>query len=373
MKKCIALTIAGVLLLAGILGGIKFWQIRRMIAQAAQAVAPVETVTASPVVRQSWAPLLRAVGSVVAVQGVTVAAELPGKVVRIAFTSGDRVRKGDLLVQQDTSSEQAQLPGARAVVVQMKNNLLRAERMFAEKIISQADYDGAVAAYRQAVATAETIRATIGKKNIRAPFAGRLGIRQVNLGQILKEGDRIVSLQSLDPLFVHFFLPQQHLAQLRTGLTVRVTTDALNGETLKGKITAINPEVDAATRNIRVQVTLDNPRERLRPGMFVNLTLVLPVVRRVLAIPATAVLYAPYGNSVFVIQPAKGEQGGSVLRQQFVHLGESRGDFIAVTAGLKAGEMVASSGVFKLRNGQTVVVDNTHSPQFKLDPRPTEE
>jgi membrane fusion protein (multidrug efflux system) len=373
MKKRIILTISGLLVLVAIIAGVKFLQIRKMMEQGANFVPPPETVTTAVVAMQTWEALLTAVGSLTAVQGVTVAAEQPGKVVRIAFEPGAAVPAGALLVELDTSTERAQLPGAEAQVALAKNNLERSERLLAERIISPAEHDAAVANYRQARAEAGSIRAEMGKKAVRAPFAGRLGIRLVNLGQMLKEGDPIVSLQSLDPIFVDFLLPQQQLGQLRLGLPVRVTTDALPGEIVEGRITAINPEVDAATRNIRVQATAANPQERLRPGMFVNVAVVLPAPTPVFAIPATAVLYAPYSDSVFVVEAKKDEktgESGKVIRQQVVRLGEKRGDFIAVTEGLKEGETVVSTGVFKLRNGQAVVVDNKLAPEFKLAPVP---
>lgn len=191
----------------------------------------------------------------------------------------------------------------------------------------------------------------------------------MNLGQILREGDPIVTLQTMDPIYVDFTLPQQQLPQLRKGLTVRVTGDALPGETIEGRVTAINPEVDAESRNIKVQATVANRGETLRPGMFVNVAVGLPVREKVLAIPATAVLYAPYSDSVFVVEDAK-DKKGKVLRQQFVRLGTKRGDFVAVTSGLKEGEQVVSTGVFKLRNGQAAVVDNKLAPEFQQAPTP---
>jgi len=281
------------------------------------------------------------------------------------------VRTGDLLVQQDISSETAQLRASEASVALAKLTLERTRKLLKEKTVSQSQYDNADAQYKQASAQLDTIRSAISKKTIRAPFSGRLGIRLVNQGQILNEGDAIVSLQSLDPIFVNFSLPQQQLAQVRTGLSVRVTTDVLPGRVIEGKITAINPAVDAATRNIRVQATAANPREQLRPGMFVNVAVVLPAQEKVLPIPATAVLYAPYGDSVFVVEEKKIEKNSRPIKtvhQQFVRLGEKRGDFIAVSSGLKEGETVVSTGVFKLRNGQAVVVNNSLAPEFKLMP-----
>lgn len=371
MKKRVFFTIVGLLVLIGILGGIKGLQIFRMTAQGKQFVPPPETVTAFEAHPDSWESLLTSVASLEAVQGVMVTAELKGKVEDIAFKPGEMVRTGDLLVQQDISSETAQLRASEATVALAKLTLERTRKLLKEKTVSQSQYDNADAQYKEAAAQLDTIRSAISKKTIRAPFAGRLGIRLINQGQILNEGDAIVSLQSLDPIFVNFSLPQQQLAQVRTGLSVRVTTDVLPGRVVEGKITAINPAVDAATRNIRMQATAANPQEQLRPGMFVNVAVVLPAREKVLPIPATAVLYAPYGDSVFVVEEkktAKNSRPIKTVHQQFVRLGEKRGDFIAVLSGLKEGETVVSTGVFKLRNGQAVVVNNSLAPEFKLMP-----
>jgi len=372
MKKRIILSIVGVMVLVSGLGGIKFLQIGRMSAQALQTPPP-ETVTTAVVRRQTWESLLPAVGSLQAVQGVTVEAELVGKVVQIAFEPGTKVRAGDLLVKQDTSSEEAQLRAAEAAAVLAKANLERTKELFLKKTISKSEWDNAETQFKQAVAQADTVRATIAKKNIRAPFTGLLGIRLVNLGEFLHEGDAIVSLQSLNPIFVNFLLPQQELAKIALGLTVRVTSDALPGEVIEGTITAINPQVDAATRNIRIQATVANSREQLRPGMFAEVAVVLPGRNEVLAIPATSVLYAPYGDSIFIVEEKKSQQTGEpvkTVRQQFARLGEKQGDFVSIVSGVKEGETVVSTGVFKLRNGQIVVVDNTLSPEFKLRPSP---
>jgi membrane fusion protein (multidrug efflux system) len=376
MKKRIFLSLLGVVAVVAILGGIKALQIGRMIEAGESFVPPPETVTTAEVRTESWESLLTAVGSLEAVQGVTVSAELPGKVVKLGFESGAMAARGDILLEQDTSSERARLPGAEAAVALAKNNFRRAGELLREKFISQAEYDRAESEYRVAVAAADEVRATIAKKTIRAPFSGRLGIRLVNLGEILQEGDDIVSLQSLHPIFANFLLPQQQLGRIGIGLPVRVTTDALAGETIEGRITAINPEVDAATRNVRIQATAGNPGERLRPGMFANVAVVLPERNEVLTIPATAVLYAPYSDSVFVVEEKKDEETGEtslVLRQQLVRLGEKKGDFVAVASGLREEERVVSTGVFKLRNGQAVVVDNTLEPEFKLQPQPENE
>jgi membrane fusion protein (multidrug efflux system) len=373
MKKRIVLAILGVLIVAGILAGIKALQIGKMIDQGRAFVPPPETVTAYQVQPQSWVSELAAVGSLTAVQGVTISAESPGKIVAIALQAGDGVRAGDLLLRQDTSIEEAQLPGAEAEMVLAKANLDRTHALLAEHAVAEAEYDTALAAHSQAMSAVAELRAVIAKKTVRAPFTGRLGLRLVNLGQMLKEGEAIVSLQTLDPVFADFSLPQQALSQLKTGIAVRVTTDVYPGVTYDGRITAINAEVDVATRNIRLQATVANPGEKLRPGMFAHIAVVLPGTAQVLAIPATAVLYAPYGDSVYVIEEHKDEksgQSGKALRQQFVRLGEKRGDFVAITSGLKANETVVSTGAFKLRNGQTVIIDNKLAPTFSLEPKP---
>ena len=375
MKKRIVLTIVGLIVLIGILGGIKGLQISRMVAHGKKFAPPPTTVTTFEVQPESWESLLTSVGTLEAVQGVMVTAELKGKVENIAFEPGAIVRAGDLLVQQDISSETAQLRASEAAVALAKITLKRTRKLLTEKTVPQSQYDNAEAQYKQAAAQVDNIRATIAKKTIQAPFAGRLGIRLINLGQTLNEGDAIVSLQSFDPIFVNFSLPQQQLAQIRPGLIVRMTTDALPGRTIEGKITAINPAVDAATRNIRVQATAANPGEQLRPGMFVNVSVVLPAQEKVLPIPATAVLYAPYGDSVFIVEEKKSEKTGrpgKFVRQQFIRLGKKRGDFIAALSGLKEGETIVSTGVFKLRNGQAVVVNNSLAPEFKLNPKTKE-
>jgi membrane fusion protein (multidrug efflux system) len=371
MKKKIIIAIIGLVVLTGTIGGIKGLQISWMIAQKRQP-AP-EMVTTAAARTEKWESVLTAVASLVAVQGVTVSAEMTGKVVQIAFQPGAMVQAGDLLVQQDIAAETAQLRSAEATVALTKITLERARKLLSQKTSSQAEYDNADAQHKQALAQADNIRALIAKKTIRAPFAGVLGIRLVNLGQILSAGDPIVSLQALDPVFVNFSLPQQQLAQIRTGLTVRVQTDALPGQVVEGTITAINPEVETATRNIKVQATVKNTQHRLRPGMFATATVVLPEQDTVLAIPVTAVLNAPYSDSVFIVEDDKNDKNSppaKIVRQQFVRLGVRRGDFVAVTSGLKQGEIVVSTGAFKLRNGQAVTVDNTLAPEFKIAPTP---
>ncbi len=373
MKKRIALSILLLAAIAGILGGIKYLQIARMVAQGNALSPPPTTVTVAAVEEMNWETHLSAVGSLKAVQGVIVTAELTGKVERIAFEPGALVNAGDLLVQQDISSETAQLRAAEATLALNRANHNRAKELRSEQVVTQAAYDQALANLKQARAEIERIQAIINKKTIQAPFAGRLGIRRIDLGQVIKEGDPIVSLQALDPIFVNFLLPQQQLARLETGLIVRVSTDVLPGATITGQITAINPQVEADTRNIRIQATLRNEDEKLRPGMFVNVEVLLPAKTQVLTIPSTAVLYAPYSDSVFIVEAVEGKGDAppaKQLRQQFVRLGATQGDFVSVLEGLQADQQVVSTGVFKLRNGQRVVVNNELTPNFQTEPRP---
>jgi membrane fusion protein (multidrug efflux system) len=369
MNKRIIFAIVGVLVIVGLLAGIKTLQIRSMIASGKKFVPPPETVTTAKVTSESWETLLGSVGTLTAVQGVNLTAETSGKVMKIAFESGAAVKKGDLLIQQDAGSEEAQLPGAQAQTTLTDSDLKRSVKMFAEGIVSQADQDKALAAYRQAKSQVDNLQAAIAKKNIHAPFSGRIGIRQVNIGQMLREGDPIVTLQALDPIYVDFSVPQQELSKVTKGLAVKVTGDALGNEVMNGKITAISPLVDSDTRAVKIQATIANRGERLRPGMFVNASVGLPVRKQILVIPSTAVLYAPYSDSVFVVEPGK-DGKGMTLRQQFVRLDEKRGDYVAVTSGLKAGETIVSTGVFKLRNGQGVVIDNNLAPQLQKSPKP---
>jgi len=371
MKKYVFLVVVGLVVVTGALTGIKALQIGRMAAQVKQP--PPEIVTTAVAQTQIWESTLTAVGSLVAVQGVVLAAEMSGKVVKIAFEPGSMVKAGDLLIQQDIAAEEAELRAAEATAGLTKLTLERARRLLAEGTFSQAEFDKADADHKQARAQMDNIRAVIAKKTVRAPFTGLLGIRLVNLGQMLSSGDQIVSLQALDPIYANFSLPQQQLARIRPDLKVRVASDALPGERIEGTVTAINPQVETATRNIMAQATIPNGNQHLRPGMFVNVTVLLPEQDKVLVIPSTAVLNAPYSDSVFIVEHAAGDKQGSsdkVARQQFVKLGERRGDFVAVIAGLKEGETVVSTGVFKLRNGQAVTVDNTLSPEFKLSPTP---
>jgi len=372
MAKKIAITLVGLLLLVGIPAAVKIWQFSVM--GSAPMVTPPETVTADQVRSEQWPRTIDAVGSLAAVQGVTVAVELDGKVAKIAFESGNHVKAGDLLVQLDTSTEEAQLRSAEAATELARVNLDRNRELLVTRTASKSDFDSADAQFKQAVAQADNVRSLIAKKTLRAPFSGRLGLRLVNLGQIVKAGDPVATLQTLDPIYVNFSLPQPQLALVTPGTAVHISTDAAPGKVFTGTINAVNPEIDAATRSVRVQATIANTEEALRPGMFADVEVILPNEEEVLAIPATSVLYAPYGDSVFVVEEKKDDQTGQtkqMLRQQIVRLGTTRGDFVSVVSGLKAGERVVTTGAFKLRQNMAVVVDNTLAPKAQLAPHPT--
>jgi membrane fusion protein, multidrug efflux system len=358
-----------------IIVGIKALQMWTMISAGKKMVPPPTTVTSVDVKQSDWQPMLSAVGSISPVQGAMISAELAGTVTEINFQSGARVKKGDVLLKLDASPEEAQLRSAVADAELAKNDLDRARGLAERKVISTAEFDAAQSKYAQKKAAAENIQSTIDKKQIRAPFDGTAGIRAVNPGQMVKVGDPLVSLQALGQVFVDFSLPQQQLADVKTGLQVKVTTDAVPDREFEGTLTAVNSSIDPATRNVSLQATLDNQDNALRAGMFGRVKVLLPQKHSTLFIPATAVSYAPFGNSVFVIEKKtddKTKQESLILRQQFIRTGETRGDFVAVTDGLKVNELVVSSGVFKLRNGMNVVVDNKLAPKSELAPKPAD-
>lgn len=371
MKKPMLITIAVLAVFLVAIGVVKFLQIRAAIAQGASWQPPPEAVTTVTARQERWPATLTAIGTVVAVQGVTVSADLPGIVESIHIESGRRVREGDPLVRLDTRQERAQLAAAEAQRELSRLNLARAEQLLEKGVVAQAEYDRLAAEAKQAEARVGEIRATIERKVVRAPFAGVLGIRQVNLGQYLDGGDPVVPLQSMDPVHVNFDLPQQDVAALRPGIEVIVTADSIPG-VFAGRITAVNSLVDEATRNVQVQATLRNPHGRLRPGMYVDVQASRGVGDPIIALPASAVSYAPYGNSVFVVTRLKGSNGKPYagVEQRFVKLGRGRGDQIAVISGVQAGDEVVTSGVFKLRNGAAVHVNNEVRPSNDPTPQP---
>ncbi len=370
MRRRMILMLSAMGVLIAVLGFVKFQQIQAAIAQGASFRPPPEAVTTIVAERDEWPATLNAIGTVVAVHGVTVSADLPGIVEKITFDSGRRVRAGEELVRLDTSQEQAQLAAAEAQRELTSLNFERMRGLREKGVTSQAEFDQAAAESKQAEARVGEIRAIIERKTIRAPFTGILGLRQVNLGQYLNGGDPVVPLQSLDPIYVNFSVPQQDVGVLRVGAQVRVEADEMADHT--GKITAINSIVDEATRNVEVQATFDNREGKLHPGMFVEARIILGAAQPVVSLPASAINYAPYGDSVFILADLQGPDGQKYrgVRQQFVKLGGARGDQVAVVTGVAAGDEVVTSGVFKLRNGAAVLVNNDIQPSNNPTPKP---
>jgi len=364
-----ALLAVGALVL--VICGIKAMQIVKMA--TTKPPMPVATVTSAPVKEEDWAPMLSAVGAVSAVQGAMVSTELAGTVSEIMFQNGGVAKKGDVIVKLDASQEEALLRSAEAEAELARTDLERTRGLASQNVVSKAELDAAESKFRRLTAVVDQMRSNIRKKTIVAPFDGELGIRQVNVGQMINAGQQVVLLQSLDPVYVDFALPQQHLQNLSTGLEAHVRTDALPEREFVAKLTAINSAVDTVTRNVTLQATLENPDHALRPGMFIKIDIVLPEKHKSLVIPGSAISYAPYGDSVFVIEKQKDNKTGKesqVLRQQFVRVGEARGDFVSITTGLKAGETVVGTGVFKLRNGMAVAINNDLAPKPQINPTP---
>jgi membrane fusion protein (multidrug efflux system) len=372
MNKRMFQMLAAVLVFVAVIGFVKFQQVRAAIAMGKSFAPPPEAVTTFVARPQQWQATLEATGSVAPVQGVTLSADEPGVVASIVFESGAHVRAGQTLVLLDTRQERAQLASAEAQHELDRTRLERGKKLFDQQLIAHAEYDDLTAQFAQSEAAVNEIKASIERKTVRAPFAGAVGIRQVNLGQYVRSGDPIVPLQSEDPIYVNFAVPQQQVASLRAGALVYAAADSGVQASATGRITAINPVVDEATRNVQVQATFRNEHGRLRAGAYVTVKVVLGPSAPLIALPASAVNFAPYGNSVFIVEPLKGPEGKVYLgvRQQFVTLGAAQGDQVAILSGVKAGEEVVTSGVFKLRPNAAVLVNNRVQPSNSLAPRP---
>ena len=361
-------------IMALLIGSIGYFKTRQLHAAASMQAfqPPPEAITTVVARQETWPGTLNVVGTVVAVQGVTISADLPGIVDQINFDSGKTAREGEVLITLDTRQERAQLAAMEAQRDLAKLNYARMQQLSSEGVISRMDYDKAMADQKQSEANVQEIRATIERKTIRAPFAGVLGIRQVNLGQYLAAGSAIVPLQSLNPIYVNFSVPQEVIGHLRVGDSVRLSGDQFAGRELSGQVTAVDSVVDQGTRNIQMQATLANPDGKLRPGIFVQVEANVGANRPVFPLPASAISYAPFGDSVFVVTDEKGPDGTNhrVVRQQFVKVEGSRGDQVGVASGIKQGDEIVTSGVFKLRNGAAVAVNNKVQPGNNPAPRP---
>lgn len=370
--KPILFAAAGLIVLVALVAGLKALQIGKLISSGKERGAPVETVSTTEVIAEKWERSVESVGSLRAVQGADLSTESSGVIVKILFENGQEVKQGDLLVELDHETESANLRSADAEADLARTVYERTKRLRANNTVPQSELDAAESQLRKTSAIVEQLKSTISKKQLNAPFSGRLGIREVNLGQFVDNGDTIVSLQALDPIYVDFLLPQQLIAGLGIGRPLKLITDVYPDREFPGELTAINSQIDPVTRNIRLQGTLRNSDGALRPGMFARVILTLGEAEEVVRIPATALITAPYGDSVFVLETEKRDDGTEqqVARQRFVRTGRARGDFISVAQGLKPGETVVSSGAFKLRNGAPVAVNNELAPQPQLAPSP---
>jgi len=373
--KPILIAIGVIVLVIVVLGGIKGAQIAAMIEAGESYVPPAQAVTTADVRAVEWGGELTAVGSLVAVQGVMVSPEVSGTVTSIDFESGETVKTGTLLVRLDTSVERAELDSAVASARLAKAELQRRKNLPPAGAVSQAEVDASAAEAKRAAAEVANVQAVIAKKTIRAPFTGRLGIRRVNLGEVLQPGTPIVSLQSYDPIYAEFSLPQQALSQVNEGDSVSIHTDAFPSKSWEGVVDVIDSEVNANTRNFMVRAIIENPGGDLRPGMFVDVQVRRPELRSLLAIPASSVLFAPYGDSVYVLTDKKEdtEPQEYLVQQRFVRLGERRGDLVAIASGLDADDVVVSTGAFKLQNGMAVTVREDLAPKASTNPTPPNE
>src|ERR1700732_1266157 len=371
MAKRLILVLGVMAVVIMALGFAKFRQIESAV-HAGAFQPPPEAVTSIVTQREQWPASMTAIGTIEAVHGVMVSADLPGTVARINFDSGKAVREGEILVELDTRQERAQLASLEAQRDLAKVNFGRMQELVNAGVISRMDYDQATSQQKATEANVAEIRATIARKTIRAPFSGILGIRKVNLGQYLAAGAPMVVLQSLNPIYVDFGVPQQTAAQVKVGSKLRVASEDPAGHGFTGRVTALDSVIDETTRNVQVQATLANPEGKLRPGMFVQVDVGVGASRAAIALPASAISYAPYGDSVFVITDLKDPKGQTYrgVRQQFVKLEGSRGDQVAVISGVNPGDEVVTSGVFKLRNGAAVQVNNKVQPGNNPAPKP---
>ena len=372
MAKRMVLMLVVMSALIGGLGFVKFKQVEAAIEQGKNFKIPPTAVTTVIAKKEVWPSSFSVIGTAAAIQGVTVSADLPGTIDKIHFESGQWVKEGEVLVELDTRQERAQLSSLEAQRDLAKVNYDRAQQLVGAGVIAKQDYDNATAQQKATEAQVGDIKAAIARKTIKAPFSGVLGIRQVSLGQYLAAGQAIVSLQTLSPIYVNFGVPQQDAGKVVPGHVLRVTNTDLPGMAFTGRITALDSVINEQTRNIQVQSIVTNKDTKLRPGMFVQVELPLGSPREVISLPASAINYAPYGDSVYVVGDMKDPQGNSYrgVRQQVVKVEGSRGDQVAIVSGLNPGDEVVSSGVFKLRNGAAVVINNNVKPSNSASPKP---
>jgi membrane fusion protein (multidrug efflux system) len=375
MAKRLFIVLLLMAVLIGGLGFVKYRQVESAIAAGASFQMPPTSVTTVIAKQETWPSTLSVIGTAAAIEGVTVSADLPGTVDKIHFESGQAVHEGDVLVELDIRQETAQLANTEAQRDLARIQYGRAAELAKAGVISKSDYDNSASQQKATEAQVNEVKSSIARKTIRAPFTGILGLRQISLGQYLAAGQAIVSLQSVNPIYVNFGVPQQDTPKMTIGHSVHVTNQDLPGIGFKGRITALDSVINEQTRNIQVQATLENPGGKLRPGMYVQVELPLGQSRDVIPLPASAINYAPYGDSVFVVTDIKDEKTGKSyrgVRQQIVKIEGSRGDLLAITSGLNPGDEIVSAGSFRLRNAAPVVVNNAVKPSDSPNPHPEE-
>lgn len=375
LKRMLIMLVVVGLVLGGVFGFIAFKgrMVRQFMAAQGMPVQTVSTLTAS---YQEWSPKLKAVGSLRAVQGTEISAEVAGVVAAIHFKQGDKVAAGMALLELNADTDKAKLKALQATAELAQITYRRDQAQFAAKAISKQTLDIDQANVDIALAQVAEQQALLDKKQLRAPFAGHLGLRNVDVGQYLPAGTAIATLQALDTMYVDFWLPQQALPKLQTGQAVQVSTDAYPGQTFPATIAVINPKVDASTRNIQIRASLANPGQKLLPGMYANVTVATGETERLITLPRSAITFNPYGATVYRVEKdgvdAKG-QAKLIAKQSFIKTGASRGDQIAILDGVKDGDDIVTSGQIKLRNGSPVAVNNSVQPSNDVAPQPVDE
>ena len=379
MTKRMLIMLGSVVILIAALAFGFFLHIKQLMANSPKPTP--QTVTAAVVSALEWQPQLSSVGTVTAVHGVDISSEVAGQVRAVNFKSGQEVKAGDVLVQLNADSDVAQLAALRAAAELAAVTLKRDEAQLTVQAVSQAQVDGDRADLKSKTALLAQQQALVAKKTISAPFSGRLGISTTNPGQYLNPGDKIVTLQAIDPVYLDFYLPQRQVGELAIGQILNAESDSFQDKFFQGKVTAISPKLDLTTRNVQVQATIANPKHQLLPGMFAKAMVNVGEKKHYLTLPLTAITFNPYGSTVFIVKPSAPKEGESAtapagnnleVQQAFVTTGETRGDQVAITNGLKEGQMVVTSGQIKLKNGTPVVIDNTVQPANSPNPAPQE-
>jgi membrane fusion protein (multidrug efflux system) len=374
IKRMVIMLVAVAVVFGGIFGfqAFKAVMIKKFIAGISN---PPQTISAAAAATSEWQPKIEAIGSLRAVKGAELSLEASGVVESISFNSGDDVEAGAILLKLRTADDVARLDSLKAMAELNEITLDRSQRLLKTQAVSQAQLDSDGAKVKDAKAQVAQQQAIIDKKILRAPFAGHLGIRAVDLGQYLGAGTPIVTLQALDPIYVDFYVPQQSVDQVRLGQQVSVKVDAYKDQTFVGEISAVNPKVDVSNRNVQIRAILKNPDHRLLPGMYATIDIAVGSPATYVTLPQTAISYNPYGDTVYVVESKGNDAAGKpqlVARQTFITVGPTRGDQVAILRGIDAGDTIVTAGQIKLHNGSVVMVDNSVTPTADAAPVPVD-